>query len=81
MTERVADRKANPEMVAFKLMRWSWQLNDWQRGGLTTRQFVRYQLMQLKLGEKLTHIRRTYPRSIASVEEILALKPVLRPTE
>jgi transposase len=79
MTERLADRKADPEMVAFKLMKWSWSLNDWQRGGLTTRQFVRYQLMQLKLGEELTCIRRTYPRSIASVEEILALKPELRP--
>jgi transposase len=79
MTERVADRKADPNMVAFKLMKWSWQLNDWQRGGLTTRQFVRYQLMQLKLGEELTQISRTYPRSIASVDEILALKPELRP--
>jgi transposase len=81
MSERVADRKADPNMVAFKLMKWSWQLNDWQRGGLTTRQFVRYQLMQLKLGEELNHIRRTYPRSIASVEELLALKPELRPIE
>ena len=81
MSERVADRKADPNMVAFKLMKWSWQLNDWQRGGLSTRQFVRYQLMQLKLGEELTHIRRTDPRSIASVEEILALKPELRSIE
>lgn len=81
MSERVADRKAEPEMVAFKLMKWSWQLNDWQRGGLSTRQFVRYQLMQLQLGEELTHVRRTNPRSIASVEEILALKPELRPTQ
>ena len=81
MSERVADRKADPEMVAFKLMKWSWQLNDLQRGGLTTRQFVRYQLMQLKLGENLTHIKRTHPISIASVEEILALKPELRPIE
>ena len=77
MTERVAYRKANPEMVALKLMTWSWKLNDLQRGGLTTRQFVRYQLMQLKLGEELTCIRRAHTMSIASVEEILALKPEL----
>jgi hypothetical protein len=81
MTERIADRKADPEMVAFKLMKWSWQLNNWQRGGLTTRQFVRYQLMQLKLGENLTRIKRAHQMSIASVEEILALKPELRPIE
>jgi transposase len=80
MSERIADRKADPEMVAFKLMKWSWSLNDFQRGGLTTRQFVRYQLMQLKLGENLTHIKRTHPISLASVEEILALKPEHRPT-
>jgi len=79
MTERVADRKANPNMVAFKLMRWSWQLNKLQRGGLTTPQFVRYHLMQLKLGEELTTIGRAHTKSIASIEEILALKPELRP--
>jgi transposase len=81
MSERIADRKADPEMVAFKLMKWSWSLNDFQRGGLTTRQFVRYQLMQLKLGEGLTCIGRAHPKSIASVEEILALKPELRSIE
>jgi transposase len=79
MSERVADRRADPAMVAYKLMKWSWQLNDWQRGGLSTRQFVRYQLMQLKIGEEVTHVRRTHPRSIATVEEVLALKPELRP--
>lgn len=79
MTERVADRKANPDMVAFKLMRWSWQLNNLQRGGLTTPQFVRYQLMQLKLGQEMTSIQRGHSKSIASVEEILALRPELRP--
>jgi hypothetical protein len=67
-------------MVAFKLMVWSWKLNDLQRGGLTSRQFIRYQLMQLKLGETLTHVKRTRPRPIAPVEEILALKLELRPT-
>jgi transposase len=81
MSERVADRKADPEMVAFKLMKWSWQLNDLQRGGLTTRQFVRYQLMHLKLGENLTRIQRAHKMSIASIEEILALKPELRTLE
>ncbi len=28
-------------MVATQLMRWSWQLTDEQRGGLTTRPFTR----------------------------------------
>ena len=66
-------------MVATKLMRWSWDLTDEQRGGLTTRQFVRYHLMRLKLGDDLTHLKYgNMPRRIASVEEVLALKPELR---
>jgi transposase len=79
LTEQVADRQADPQRVASKLMRWSWALTDEQRGGLTTRQFVRYHLMRLQLGDDLTHL--TYgnmPRRIASVEEVLTLKPELR---
>jgi transposase len=80
MTERVADRKAHPPMVAFKLMKWSWQLTDWQRGGLSSRQFVRYHLMQLRLGENLKSIGKGHPLSIPSVEELLTLRPELGAT-
>ena len=79
LTEQVADKHADEKMVATKLMRWSWELTDAQRGGLSTRQFVRLQLMRLQLGEHLTHF--TYggmPRRIASIEEVLALKPEQR---
>jgi transposase len=80
LTEQVADRHADEKMVATKLMRWSWELTDTQRGGLTTRQFIRFHLMRLRLGEDLTHIRYgNMPRRIASVEELLAVKPELRP--
>jgi hypothetical protein len=80
MTERVADRKAVPDMVAFKLMTWSWKLNNFERGGLTSRQFVRYYLMQLKLGEDLTHVQRAGHRPIASIDEVLWVRPDLRPS-
>jgi len=80
LTECAVDRHADPEMVAFKLMMWSWELDELQRGGLSTRQFVRYQLMQLELGEELTHVHRGgRDRPIASVEEVLELKPELQP--
>lgn len=76
LTESAADKHAEPQMVATKLMRWSWELTDEQRGGLTTRQFIRVQLMKLQLGEDLTHFRYgNMPRRIASVEEVLTLKP------
>ncbi len=79
LTEQVADKHADPLRVATKFMRWSWELTEAQRGGLTTRQFVRLQLMRLKLGEELTQF--TYgnmPRRIASVAEVLALRPDLK---
>ena len=39
LTARAADRKAHPELVAFKFMAWSWKLNDtlsspYQLGGV-----------------------------------------------
>lgn len=81
LTEQVADRHADEKMVATKLMRWSWELSDQQRGGLTTRQFIRYHLMRLQLGENLTHIRYgNMPRRIASADELLSVKPELRAT-
>jgi hypothetical protein len=77
--ERQADRHANPDQVAFKFMVWSWKLTDEQRGGLTTRQFVRYQLIRLKLGDDLTHVvRGGAKRLIAPPEEVLALRPELQ---
>jgi len=80
LTEQAADRHADPEKVAFKFMIWSWKLDNHLRDGLTTRQFIRYHLMRLQIGDDLTHIRRGgQDRGIASAEEVLALRPELRP--
>lgn len=76
---RTADQRADAEQVAFKLMVWSWKLSDAQRGGLTSRQFIRAHLIRLGLGPELTHITRGGTRrALASVEEVLALQPELR---
>jgi len=84
LSERAADRHADPDMVAFKLMTWCWKLTPEQRGGLTTRQacpersrrVVRYHLLRLQLGDELTLVIRGGARHlIASTEEVLALKP------
>jgi len=75
LTECVADRRADDEMVAFKLMLWGWKLGKDGRDGLTTPQFVRRGLMTLQMGEDLSHIvRGGTTRPIASVEEVLALQ-------
>ena len=79
LTEQAADRHAVPQMVAFKLMIWAWKLTQEQRGGLTSRQFVRYGLLRLRLGDDLTHITtgKATRRPIAPAEEVLALCPDL----
>lgn len=78
MSERVADRRADPDMVGFKLMTWAWKLSPAERGGLSVPQFVRYQLMQLELGAELTHLQRAQNRPIPSPEELLKLHPELQ---
>lgn len=78
LTERAADRHADPDMVAFKFMTWSWKLSDEERGGLSTREFVRYHLLRLRLGDDLTHVvRGGKKRLIAPAEEVVAKKPEL----
>lgn len=79
LSYRAADRHTQPERVAFKLMSWSWKLGRDHRGGLTTPQFVRCQLLRLGLGHELHNFkgaRKTY--GLASAEEVLTLKPELR---
>ena len=62
-------------------MCWSWKLTDEQRGGLTTRQFVRYQLLRLGLGHHLTHVLRGGGKClIAPSDEVLELKLELQAT-
>jgi transposase len=74
-----ADRRADGEQVAFKLMVWAWKLSDEQRGGLSSRQFIRAHLIRLGLGAELTHITRGGTRRpLATIEEVLALRPELR---
>jgi transposase len=74
-----ADRRADAEQVAFKLMVWAWKLSDEQRGGLSSRQFIRMHLIRLGLGAELTHITRGGTRRpLATIEEVLALQPDLR---
>lgn len=79
-TKQATDRHADADKVAFKLILWAQKLSNEQRGGMTTRQFVRYQLMQLKLGDNLTHVVRGGARRlIAPPEEIRNLYPELVP--
>ncbi len=77
--EHEADCQANAARVAAKLMTYSYDLTEEQRGGMTTRELVRYHLMHLKLGDDLTAIPYGgRVRPLASVDEVLALHPELK---
>jgi transposase len=79
LTDREADRHVAPQQVADKFLLWSRYLDEVQRGGLTSRQFIRLQLMRLKMGDEVTHVRHGInARPLASVDEMLALHPELK---
>ncbi len=60
-------------------MVWGWKLSAAQRGGMTSGQFTRAQLMRLGLGEELRHIKRGGARRrVADKEEVLALQAAQR---
>lgn len=78
LSEKVADRQAHPEKVAYKLFRWTWKLLPSQRQGFQARQFVRYQLMGLKIGEDMQMIqhggkKRSLPSSVEVKEWLQSL--------
>ena len=74
LSQHTVDRQADPVRVATKFMRWSWELSDDQRGGLSSRQFIRFHLMRLNLGRDLSSFSYgNMPRRIASEEEVLAV--------
>ena len=59
LTERVADRHADPEKVAFKFMDWSHDLKREGRQGASTVVFVRRKLRVVKMGELMYTISRS----------------------
>jgi len=72
------DRHAQADKVAAKFFVWSGRLGQTYRGCFTPRQFVRWQLMQLGLGDDLTHIRFGGDlRSLPTAEELAALIPTV----
>jgi hypothetical protein len=79
LTDCEADRHVAPQKVADKFLDWSRKLDDEQRGGLNSRQFIRLQLMRLKMGDDLTHVRHGInARPLATPAEVLALHPELK---
>jgi len=89
LTKHEPYRHYSPERIAYrvgaahKYLTWSWALDEEQRGGMTRPQFARYYLMRLGIGNELKRVALNpqFPYKLASVEEVLALRPELRPPE
>lgn len=82
LTKQEAYQHATEEDLAYKMLIWSWHMDEKALDGLTRQQFAKYGLLRLGVGQDLTRIvRSNLPRRIAPAEEVLQLKPELRPPD
>jgi len=80
LTKREPYRHFDEETLAYKMLIWGWAMDEKAREGMTPQQFAKYGLLRLGTGQDLERIvKGGAPRRIAPTEEILALKPELRP--
>ncbi len=82
LTKREPYRRSDAETIAYKMMIWSQRMDEKALRGLTRQQFIKYGLLRLGVGQDLTRIeRKGVPRRIASTDEVLKLRPGLRPPD
>ena len=82
LTKQEAYQHATEEDIAYKMLIWSWNMDKQALAGLTRQQFAKYGLLRLGVGQEITRIvRSNLPRRIAPADEVLKLKPELRPPD
>lgn len=82
LTKREPYRHFDDETIAYKMLIWSQGMDEKARRGLSRQQFAKYGLLRLGVGTDLTRIvRSNLPRRIAPAEEVLTLRPDLRPPD
>jgi len=80
LTKREPYRRADDETIAYKMMIWSQRMDQKALRGLTRQQFIKYGLLRLGVGQDLTRIeRKGVPRRIAPTDEVLKLRPHIKP--
>jgi len=80
LSQQATFRFSDHEDLAYKMLIWSWNIDEQARLGMTPQQFAKYALLRLGVGRDLTRIvRGGRPRRLASEAEVLALRPELRP--
>ena len=80
LTKQAAYRHATDEDTAYKMLIWSWNMDEKALNGMTRQQFAKYGLLRLRVGQDITRIvRSNLPKRLAPSAEVLALKPELKP--
>jgi transposase len=82
LTKREPYRHFDDETIAYKMLIWSQRMDEKALHGLTRQQFAKYGLLRLGVGQDLTRIeRKGVPRRIAPTDEVLSLRPDLKPPD
>ena len=82
LSENQAYKYSSEEDLAYKMLSWAWHIDKEALNGMSHQQFAKYGLIHLGKGKQLTRIvRGGRPRRIAPLEEVLALKPELKPPQ
>jgi len=82
LSKQEAYHHATDEDIAYKMLIWSWNMDEKALDGLTRQQFAKYGLLRLGVGQDITRIvRSNLPRRLAPSAEVLMLKPDLRPPD
>lgn len=82
LSKRAPYRHFDDETIAYKMLIWSQSMDAKALRGLSRQQFAKYGLLRLGIGTDLTRIvRSNLPRRIAPAEEVLTLRPDLRPPD
>jgi transposase len=82
LSKREPYRHFDDETIAYKMLIWSQSMDEKARRGLSRQQFAKYGLLRLGIGTDLTRIvRSNLPRRIAPAEEVLTLRPDLKPPD
>ena len=80
LTKREPYRHFDPETIAYKMITWSQRMDEKALKGMTRQQFAKYGLLRLGIGHDITRIvRNGVPRRVSPSDEVLAIKPELRP--
>ncbi len=82
LSNREPYRHFNEEIIAYKMLTWAQRMDEKALNGMSRQQFAKYGLLRLSIGQDITRIvHNGKPRRIAPTEEILSLKPELKPSK